>query len=297
MKKLFFFMAAFVAAMATTTLTSCSSDETENEVKDPTERYSNLLPVTLKDAPFAQSAKKYAVPTESGIKSLEITESGYCIVETAANEVRTRAASGATNILMGTCKLNDKGEIEAQVGSYKITIPIIQGALIAINGKSYTVEVEASDIASSTSTTNLCRSWEPVSYHAYIMSNGKIYYNKVESNIMSLQRDLFKYILGSEPKERNYIIKNDIKDLLFTKAGSFAMNYKNGGAETKAWNWDIEKDALLINNSDGGKFLSASTKFSGNTMYLFIDVSIDVKSDAIDVDAVDAKLVVTLNSK
>lgn len=299
MKKTFFFMAALLfASMSTFTLTSCGDDDDNDVIEntDPGAVYNTLAAVTLEETPFANTARKLIVEDNSEIKSIEITENGNCIIEIAGASAATRA-SVATNYIFGTAKLDASGNIIATAGSYSISIPMFQALKVVINGQDVKVKEEASDIKPSSKTNHLCRTWNPTSFHAYITSGGKTYYNKTMGSIMDLQKDLFAYILGSTPKESDYIIKNNIDYLLFSKAGSFAMHYKNGDSENKTWNWLDEDGNLTILNADGGKFLNATTKFSGNTMYLLIDVDINVKSDAIKIDEINAKLVVTLSSK
>ncbi len=300
MKKTFFFMAALLfASMSTFTLTSCGDDD-DNEIKensDPGAVYNTLATVTLAETPFANTARKLTVEDNSEVKSIEITENGNCIIEIAGASAATRA-SVATNYIFGTAKLDASGNIIATAGNYSISIPMFQALKVVINGQDVKVKEEASDIKASSKTNHLCRTWTPVKYHAYITSGGKVYFNEDNyTNINDLQKVLFKYILGSTPKDSDYIIKNNIDYIIFSKAGSFAMVYNNGESENKTWNWLDEDGNLTILNADGGKFINATTKFSGNTMYLLIDVDINVKSDAIKIDEINAKLVVTLSSK
>lgn len=243
MKQLWMGLAALVM---TVSFTACSSDDDGG----------NNLGGDVTPAVYASDAARYEnFGTYGGIKSVELTESGYYLIEGTNGAMSGTRAIKADGFAMGTYTKNgDTYNLEG-VGTmtikhkggneYEVTITT-DGGQVTLNAN------KKEDVAKGSGTEFLCRTWvidhasltyKPAGKKAFTIS-GRI------PSEMAQELAENKYKLETE--EYNDLLENiqglfDIKNLTFSKAGTYLVTYTHNSDEFlhANWRWFNEGKGIL----------------------------------------------------
>lgn len=266
MKKILIFMT--VCAV----LFSCQKEEPK--VIDPTDKYviaSENLPVPAK----ASKAIVITVanPPAKVLSNIELSEAGMFIAYSDAYKTKSgkledqEIITGTYTTAGGSYVLNWNGvEITLSASSDVASIDCIM-----IDGVAYGASASIMPEASDTLEKGLCRTWYPAGYHIAIVANGSVLYNKESKNIMGLQKDFLKYVLGKEVDEDDLLFNAELDSFIFTNNHTAAVVMSGSILEVCEW----EKISIdRVKFSLNGKSVEANPYFkagSPNTMYLMID--------------------------
>lgn len=294
MKKL-----SIVCALCALVFSACSK---ENSPKvDPTAKYqikSDVL--AAPSAPVSPASLRISsTAAPSSLRNIELTESGDFIAY--ADGEKTKGADA--DVAAGKYSFQD-GKIQFTVSgnSVQIQTPVqVPGTVsVYVNGTQFEAQVGAFPSATP-EIVSFCRTWYPVSYHASIMSNGKVVYNKVDTEAMSLQKDLLTYIYGAEPADEDLFFNAELESFIFTKDFTAAVCMK--GIEPEVCSWSISPKQIDMKNQSYRFFLNgnevvATPYFKAgnpNTMYIMIDLAANLDANKGDYNVnVSGRLVITM---
>jgi len=277
-------------------LFSCQREDSPKV--DPTAKYeikSDALP-----APSAAEKSMLITvdnPAYDQFEVIELTESGMFLAYEASEktEMATKS-SGDENIVSGTYTIKDGYFVFFAGVEVKIPADVAINAItsIYINGVAYSATATPTAAGESASITSFCRTWFPTKFHASLMSNGTVLYNKEGKTITDLQDDLFTYVLNAVPSAADLLFDAELQSFIFTNNKTAAVVM--AGAEYEVCEWESVGDGkvkFILN----GTPVVASTYFKAgtpNTMYILIDLDTAFEG-AEDYDiTVSGRLVVTM---
>lgn len=288
---------AVMAVLMSTSFTACSDD-------DDDEGGSGTL-VTPKYE--SVSAKYVATSDETEYESVELTASGNYIitlnnyyggyssnVKAQANGKQSRvtmlrnklAATRASfnNIIYGEYTVVSEGVYKLEgFGTITVVKEGDEAASLTIQKNGQDAEVMTAAIqgqcANSNMTNNLCRTWDVETVGMKIVYNGKTVFNKTvdAENIV----DLYKALAKLEGDEEDYE-DEDYEDyevytpeeVVFSKAGTYMVYYKNQTLAVSTWTWVNENKGTLRYSwnyddmYDEDVAGEATVSFKGNWLYI-----------------------------
>lgn len=266
---------------------------------DPTKVYEivsdNLGVATPSDGVHPMVLKVTGAPV-STLENIEITESGLFLAY-ANSEKKTKASD--SNIVSGTYSIT-ADKIVLTVEGYKVEIPlnVAVNAITSILINSSPCTVAAAPIVAGTTPTiaSICRTWYPKEYHASIMSDGTVLYNKIGKDVMSLQDDLFTYVLGEKPATADLVLTSELEEYTFTNNKTALV--KMAGNEYEVCTWSEEGADKLRFTLNDRSFVGTPYFKAGNpnTMFMIIDIAaaFDGKDTDLGSITVNGRLVITL---
>lgn len=277
---------------------SCSSDDVD-ETANPLSVYDSaigkILDAAKTDIPLTQILVKDA---NSPISKIKLGEGNTFLTELKA----TRASS---NVITGTYTI-EGSDVVLKIGKYTVKVPVskvVETALrIAVNGTEYDAEAFKVGGTANAQTLSICRAWVPVDYHAVIVADGKVMYNKHNSDLVALQRDFYAYVLGlpsqNDVRESDLLISHNVKSFTFMSDNTFVSTYTNEQSDVNNWSWsDGSKGKIRFNIAEND--INGEARFekgNPNTLYLLSDVDLSAVSNLKDYK-ITAKIVITMNDK
>lgn len=230
------------------------------------------------------SAKYVASSQDAAYKSVELTASGNYIIMLNTNNgynsdmvastgkqsrvtmlknklvAATRASFG--DIIYGKYTIESDGVYKLE-GFGTVTVDMDGDDVAALTIKKageepyvLTADIE-SQCPNSDITNSLCRTWNAETIGMKIVYNGKTYFNKtvdvenVSDLIAALERlegegEDDEYYEGEESYEEESELEQYMpKEVVFTKAGTYMVRYKNETLGISTWAWENEKKGIL----------------------------------------------------
>lgn len=273
-----------VAALAA--LVSCQKDN--GQKTDPTKKYE--IPSEALPAPEA-AAKAMAIklldPPAPVLKNIEITEGGRFI---AYSETKLSKATplDRDDVLTGTYGSDgDYFTLHVKGSEVKIPSKVAASELssVLVDGKSHSASATPIKPATGKTEVGLCRTWFPVSYHATLSNKDNILFNKENSTVMNLQKDLIAYILGQEPAAKDLLFDAELQNLTFTNNNTVAVAMT--GDINEACNWSKASGDQISFELNGYKVLATPYFKAGTPNQM--NIIIDIKASDFDIP-VDVKI-------
>jgi len=272
MKRILFAVAICLAFVA------CNKETVQ---VDPLEVY-NVTSEALPAPAGAEQAMLVKItdnlPAElSALQNIEITEAGYFIAYKNGQRKLVTKGDDATNVVAGTWK-TENGYIVISVLGVEVKIPAGAASAIKnvlIGGKNYGATGTEYTGTPANTSTSLCRTWHPTKYHATLKSGQNVVYNKENTTLISLQKDLFDYILKDVSDEEVELFEGELESIIFTKLNTASL-VMTGITEVCEWQWADENEGT-IKFSVGQYDVTAKLLFSAgtpNTMYVMIDLDV-----------------------
>lgn len=266
--KFFYAMLALVVAVS---FASCSDDDDDEKTNQAT---------NIETPAYESVSALYQITSEnSNIKSIELTESGEYIIITNSSSTAAKRASlqkknkkwfigkalpktraSEDNIIYGKyTKISDTEFNLEGWGTITITGSADNAVSIVVtptNGEAYTLTAaRKTQNASSTLTTQLCRTWDMASWRFTITLENRNVFDKeyAMNDLGNLYNDL-KSALGSyfdeEDEEEDLEDFNEMLEelptqVIFTKAGTYMVIYKDNTTAIATWAWQDESAGLL----------------------------------------------------
>ena len=260
-------------------LTSCCDDNEDNGGMQETAAYDSYAAkykITSEGCPYSSieltEAGNYIISltgNAQGICPLRLNGKGkdaVSLVQSLKEAVRQQRTSKSTPyspILYGRYTVNEDGSYNlADFGTIIVEKDDSGNAVelvITKNGQepeAYHATIQNSDINSSMSN-KLCRTWAMAQYRYRVELNG----SKVCDFQASTLKELFKKILqwgesqGEDIDPEDYEMLealNEVepKTMVFTKTGTYLVEYAGGQVAVSTWQWLDESKGLLIYSWD-----------------------------------------------
>lgn len=289
---------ALLASVFCFGFSSCSSDD-EIEVNDnPLSIYDSAIGKVLDAAKTDINPIQITFNSaKSPISMIKLGEGNTFLAELKA----TRASS---NVITGTYAIEGSDAV-LKVGSYTVKIPVSKvlelGLKVIINSTEYDAEAFKVGGSADAQTLSICRAWTPVDYHAAIVYDNKVMYNKHNSNLVALEKNLFAYVLGvseSDIKEKDLLISHNVKSFIIMSDGTFSTTYTNEQNDVNNWSWTNSSKGKIRFNIDGNE-INGEARFekgNPNTMYLMADIDLSTVGD-LGNRRITGKLIIKLNDK
>ncbi len=283
---------ALLATVFSFGISSCNSDEVDDTI-NPIAVYESCMDALA--APVNGISPVNIILTAGPFTNIKLGEGSTFV----AYGRETRADS--KNSFSGTYTINGTN-IEFKAGSYNVSIPISTVIkAISISGLEYDTTSDAIPGVSEPKTQSLCRAWYPTDYHAVVMVDGKVMYNKHESSLVDLEYDLYAYVLCVEKKdvkESDLLITHEVKNFVFMSDNTFAATYTNNATDINKWKWSNTSNGE-IKFIVGGNELVGEARFkqgNPNNMYIIADIDMSGAGD-LGTHKVSGKLVISLSDK
>lgn len=253
---------------------ACGSDDEPDDGSVPGLGEVPSLPTPAYEA---QSAKYEITSTSSDIASIELTASGdYIIVPRMMSFYseasytdragmiksigRSRAVGYDGQLIHGTfVKISDTEYILEGFGSIVIegdTSNAFSLQITPVNGETTTVSAtRASTMADSPVTDAMCRTWNLDNVGVSFSFNNVLVYNatKPASQWDALMSEAFNamvsYLVSLGAQVEDFDGYEPLgfypKNVIFTKAGTYMVEYSNGTLAVSTWHWVDESKGLL----------------------------------------------------
>lgn len=271
-------MMFIIALIATVSFSSCSSDDDGGSFEAPA---------------YEKSAKLFEVNSaNSSFKSIEFSESGNYIITKNSSAVgyarnmekvsfvmaqpwavATRA--GYSQIIYGKYTMNGDNTYVLE-GFGTITVAKDSGTAVSLTiqetGKeSYVLTAsESQPIAASGATNKLCRTWSFDKIRLRIPVVGfDGTYAATSDGVKQMASDLSKKVGETVDPDELINLNNMPTEIIFTKAGTYMVKYKNGSLAIAKWFWKDEAEGVLryswnYESFNTGVSGNANISYSGN---------------------------------
>lgn len=327
MKKSIFYFA--FAALAALTFTACGSSSDD----DNSGGNGGNSNVTLKAPNFTEQVAKYKLTTpmkvsaatemeetDTKLSSVELTESGYILVELIDPNgkpifVQEKAAVSGETYSMSGSKISGTitkkaaatraGDVQLQL-NITVTLPLPFGTLTFNSGS----EALAATLMAIPGVADyvvgyFCRTWSIVGATLDLKSTDVTAYKEFSSRGgLFYMEDVL-----AEAQKRGVSFTSDevadlqkkLKNVTITRSGDFILNYDSGQDDVATWSWsNSQKTGITIKMKDGdmgNKFINDNTKmgvaFNGNRCNLTMKINFDDSASK----KWDAQLMLVLQSE
>lgn len=256
------------------TLTSCSDDDENGGISETAafDSYAAKYEITSAGSPYSSieltEAGNYIISFEEAasrinplilnLKGKDATSLTQSLIA-AIHHHQTTRATPYSPILYGRYTVNEDGSYNL-AGFGTITVEEDNNGhavelVITRNGQeaeSYHASIQSSDIHSSMSN-KLCRTWAMAHYRYLVKLNG----SKVCDFQAGSLKELFKKILqwgesqgeDIDPEDYEMLeVLNEVepKTMVFTKTGTYLVEYTNSQVAVSTWRWLDESAGLLV---------------------------------------------------